>query len=108
MENERKMRHSGDAVHDDFERYGDLLLDLFGRDSRPLRDDLDVVVGHVRIGFHGKLVKRDGAPCKQQNRDRQNKKTIIEREIDESLRIIYCSTVFCRTSALATTCARPA
>ena len=48
-------------------RNRDLLLHFFGRAARPLRDDLDVVVGHVRIGFHRQIVKRDGAPDQQQD-----------------------------------------
>ena len=39
----------------DFQRNSDLLLHLFGGAPRPLRDDLDVVVRDVRIGFHRQL-----------------------------------------------------
>ena len=95
-ENERRCDHAGDAVHHDFERNGDLLLDLLRRDSRPLRDDLDVVVRHVRIGFHRKLMERDRAPDKQQDRDRQDQKAILQREIDQLCESFYCSTVFCK------------
>ena len=45
------MNHARNAVHHGFERNGDLLLDLLGGDARPLRDDIDVVVGDVRIGL---------------------------------------------------------
>ena len=90
------------AVHDDLDGNGDLLLDFFGGVAGPLRDDLDVVVGDVGIGFHRQVVERDRAPNQQQQRDRQHQKTIIERVIDECAD--HCSTVFCRTSALATTC----
>ena len=80
----------------------------FGRDARPLRDDLDVVVGDVGIGFHRKVVERDRAPDEQQERDGQNQKAIVEREIDDVAnhycRLCYCSTVVCRTSAFDTTC----
>jgi hypothetical protein len=40
------------------------------------------------------------APQKQQKREAQNQKTVVEREIDEAANH-YCSTVFCSTSALA-------
>ena len=41
------------AVHHDLERNGDLLLHLFRRPARPLRDHLDIVIGDVRLGFNG-------------------------------------------------------
>ena len=59
-----------DAVHDDFDGDGDLLFDLFGGAAGPLRDHLDVVVGHVGIGFHRQIVKRDRAPDQQQDGQR--------------------------------------
>ncbi len=60
---ERAQVHDArNPVHHDFERNGDLLLDLFGGDSRPLRDDLDVVIGDVGISFHGEIVERDRRP----------------------------------------------
>jgi hypothetical protein len=46
-----------------------LLLDLLGGDARPLRDDLDVVVGHVGISFDRQLMERNSAPDKQQDRE---------------------------------------
>ena len=51
------MNHVRDAVHCDFERDRNLLLDLFGGDARPLRDDFDIVVGYVWICFDGELMK---------------------------------------------------
>ena len=56
------MDDAGNAVHDGFQRDGDLLLDLLGRDARPLRDDVDVIVGHIGIGFDGKAMEGDNAP----------------------------------------------
>ncbi len=76
------MRYPGSAVHHVFERYRDLLLDLLRRDSRPLRDDLHIVVRHVRIRFDGKLVERHGTPGKQEKRRCQNQKAIFQGEID--------------------------
>jgi hypothetical protein len=51
------MRDMRNAIHHDLEWDGDLLLNLFRRNSRPLRDDLHVVVRYVRIGLHGKLME---------------------------------------------------
>jgi hypothetical protein len=78
------MRYTGDAVHYDFERNRDLLLDLFGGSSRPLGDDFNIVVCHVRVCFDRKLVEGNGAPCEQQNRHRQHDETIVESKIDET------------------------
>jgi hypothetical protein len=44
-------------VHHDFNGDGDLLLHLFGRAARPLRDDLHVVVGYIRISFDGQILE---------------------------------------------------
>ncbi len=71
----------GDAVHHDFKRDGDLLLDLFRGDSRPLRDDFDVVVRNVRIGFHRKLVKRYRSPAKQQKGRSEDEKAVVQGKI---------------------------
>ena len=51
------MLHVRDAGERDLKRHGDLLLDLLGGAARPLRDDGDVVVGDVGIGFDGQVVK---------------------------------------------------
>jgi len=40
------------AVHHDLERNRNLLFDLLRRDSRPLGNDLDVVVGYVGISLN--------------------------------------------------------
>jgi len=72
------MRHVRDARHADFERYCYLLLDFFGGAAGPLRDDVDVVVGDVGIGFHGKIVKGDAAPDEQQNRNDKDDEAIVE------------------------------
>src|SRR5271167_3629053 len=90
------------AVHHDLDRNSDLLLHLFSGVSGPLRDDLDVVVGHVGVGFNWQVVERDGAPNQQQQCNRQHQEAVIERVIDECAD--HCSTVFCKINALATTC----
>ena len=65
------MLHVRDAGHLDFDGDGDLLLDLFGCAAGPLGNHLDVVVGYVGIGLHWQIMKRDGAPDKQQDGRRQ-------------------------------------
>ena len=49
----------GNAGHLDFDGDGNLALDLFGAAAGPLGDDLDVVIGDVRIGFDGQVAKRN-------------------------------------------------
>jgi hypothetical protein len=71
------------SVHHDFQRNRDLLLDLLRGNSRPLRDDLDVVVGNVRIRFDGQLVKRNCAPNQQQRRCGENQNPVLQRKIDK-------------------------
>ena len=51
------MRDVRNPIHHDFEWNRNLLLNLFCGDPRPLRDDLNVVVRHVEIGFHRKFVE---------------------------------------------------
>ena len=71
-------------VHHDLNGYRDLLLDFFSCAPRPLRDDLDVIVGYVRVGFDRQIVKRDRAPNQQQDRRRQDQESVIERVVNES------------------------
>src|SRR5215469_1076642 len=137
------MHHSGDAVHHGLERNGDLLLNLLGGNTGPLRDDFDVVVGYVRVSLNGQIVERDDAPDKKHEGQSENQQAIAQREIDDAanhralpsflapptdnskpiharslsppetrfrsgrrwlafglLLRTYCSTVFCRSSAL--------
>src|SRR5260370_7498543 len=77
------MRDVRNAIHRSLKWNGDLLLHLFRGNSRPLRDDLDVVVGYVRVGFYRKVVERDDAPNEQQNAERKHKQTIVECESNE-------------------------
>src|SRR5579863_1276936 len=94
------------SVRDNFERYGDLLLDLFCRASRPLRDDLDVVVRHIRIGLDGQIVKGNGAPDKQQGGEGQNQQPVAKGEIDNSSNhaCFYCSDSALSARASFTSC----
>ena len=77
------MGDAGDAVHRGLNWNRHLLLDLLGGDSRPLRDDIDVVVGYVGIGLHRKPVERHDPPHKQQDADGQDEKAVLQREVDE-------------------------
>ena len=70
------------SVHHDFERDRHLLLDLLGRDARPLGDDFDVVISHVRVGFDRQLMERNSTPDKQQHREGDYQYPVVEREID--------------------------
>src|SRR5271155_587140 len=96
------MHDMGDAVHHDFERNRDLLLDLFRRNPRPLSDNFDVVVGYVGISLNGKVTEGDDASCEKQEGEAQNQPAVAESKIDDSADH-YCSTVFCSTRALETT-----
>ena len=66
----------GYTVQRDLQRNSDLLFDLFGGNSRPLGDDLDVIVCHVWIGFDRKGMKREDTGAEKQERERHNKQTI--------------------------------
>src|SRR5271154_3910166 len=102
------MLHVRNAGHLDFDWDCDLLLDLFRRSPGPLGDDLDVVVGDVRICLYGKIVERDDSPCEEQDREAQHQPAIVQRKIDEALNhlsgLIYCSAEFCSSRAFDTTC----
>ena len=75
-----QMRNS---VHLNFDGNGDLLFDFFRGAPRPLRDNLHVVVGYVRIGFHGKFVERNCAPNEQQSGEPQDYELVVKGVIDE-------------------------
>src|ERR1700693_3378988 len=67
-----QMHHVRDAIHDDFERNRDLLLDLLRGNSRPLRNDFNVVICYVGIGLNGKVMESDDARCEKQQRKTQH------------------------------------
>ena len=60
---ERRCVEVGNAGHLDLDRHRNLALNLFGAAAGPLRDDLDVVVGYVGIGFDGQVAERDDSPA---------------------------------------------
>src|SRR5580692_893183 len=82
---ERTQMHDvRDAVHHDFERNRDLLLDLFRRNPRPLSDDLDIVVGYIGIRLNGKVTEGNDAPSEKQQGEPQNKQAVAESKINDS------------------------
>ena len=54
---ERRCSRCGIPLTAILDRNGDLLLHFFGGAAGPLRDDLNVVAGHVRIRFHRQIVE---------------------------------------------------
>ena len=72
-----------DTRHLDFGRDRDLLLNVFRGMPRPLRDDVDVVVRDIGIGFDWKVVERNDAPREKQNRPAKNEKAIVQRKVDD-------------------------
>src|ERR1700727_2450307 len=74
------MRHAG---HLNLDGDRDLLFHLLRRAARPLRNDRDVVVGDVWIGFDRQVVERDGPPASQQDGNGQHDKFIVQRKIYE-------------------------
>jgi hypothetical protein len=48
----------------------------------PLRNDLDVGVGDIRIGLDGKIVERDDAPYKEDDCEAEYQDAIVESQID--------------------------
>jgi hypothetical protein len=45
------------ARHLNLKRYSDLLLHFFGRSTGPLRNDLDVVIGNVRVSLYRQVME---------------------------------------------------
>jgi hypothetical protein len=48
----------------------------------PLGDDIDVVVGDIRIRVNGKILKRDGPPNQEDSRQAKNQHPVLERKVD--------------------------
>src|ERR1700677_3109950 len=87
------------AVHYDLERNRDLLLDLFRRNPRPLGNDLDVVIRHVRIGLNRKVVESGDATCKKQHRETEYEQSVVQSKINDSSNHL-CSRLFCSREEL--------
>src|ERR1700693_2799436 len=95
------------TVHDDFQRNGHLLFDLLRGNSRPLRNDLNIVVGHVGIGFDGQALEGNDSSGEKDQRQSQHEEAVIQSEIDDATNHLcfhpYCSTVFCNGNTIETT-----
>src|ERR1035441_2866471 len=61
----------------------DLLFHLFRRASRPLRDDPNILVGHIGIGFDGQIVEGDDSPDEQQQPHGQHEHAVAQRKINQ-------------------------
>ena len=77
------MREVGQAIHLQLNGNGDLALHFLGGAARPLRDDIDVVVGNVRVGLHREPVKRNDSPDEQQDAEAQDQELLAQGEINE-------------------------
>ena len=62
------MQQMREAVHLDFDRYGDLLLNFLRSASRPLRNHLDPGVGNIGISFYRKILESDDARYRTEER----------------------------------------
>ena len=89
------MREMGNAGHLNFDRHGDLALDLFSRAARPLGDDLHVVVGYVGVGLDGQRAEADDAPGGEHNDRAEDQPAALEREIDECANHLVRSSSLC-------------
>src|ERR1039458_1823066 len=76
------MRQVRNSVHLDFDRNGDLLLNLFGRPARPLRDDGYIVIGDIGISLNRKVVKSSHAADNKYDHNGQHDEPVVKREID--------------------------
>src|SRR5262249_42641146 len=90
-----------------------LLFHFFGRAARPLCNHIDVVVGHVRIRLHRQAVKGNRSPDQQHHGQGNDHEAVLQAKFNKagnhaipsmnSSAPVYCSAVFCKTSALLTT-----
>ena len=107
------MHDMRDAVHFDFKWNRNLLFDLFRGNSRPLRNDFNLVVGDVGIGLDGEIAKRDNASGEKYQREGQHQQAVVESKVNDAANHLfaiapiycsrYCSKVFCNASAFETT-----
>lgn len=75
------MLHVGNAGHGNFKRHSDLLLNFFSGAAGPLRNDLDIVIGYVGIGFDRQVVEGDDAPGEEDDGHCQDNETVVQRKI---------------------------
>src|SRR5579871_6371724 len=78
------MDHLRYAVHRDFERNRDLLLDLFRRDSRPLGDYLYIVISDVGIGLDREALKGNDSAGEKDQGEGQYQQAIVESEVNDT------------------------
>src|SRR5665213_1058440 len=76
----RQMRNTG---HLNFNRHCNLSFNLLSTAARPLRNDLNVVVRDVWIGFNGQTAKRDNAPHGENEHSAQYQPAILKCEINK-------------------------
>ena len=77
------MREVSHAVQLRLDRNRDLLLHFFRRTARPLRDDPNILVGDVGIGFDGQVVERNDSPDEQQHAHGQHEHAVSQRKINQ-------------------------
>ena len=78
-----QMLQMRNPVHHDLDWNGYLLFHFLGGPAGPLGDDLNVVIGYIRISFDRQIVKRNGAPDQQQQGCGEHQKASIEGVVDE-------------------------
>ncbi len=76
----REVRNAG---HLNFNGHRHLTLNLLSAAAGPLRDDLHVVVGDVRISLNRQVAERDDAPRGEHDNTAENKPAVSEREINK-------------------------
>src|ERR1700744_2771354 len=96
-----QMRNAG---HLNFHRHGNLAFDLLGRTSGPLRNDLDIVVCDIWIGFVRQAAKGYNAPCGKDEGSTENKPAVFERKIDECANHYWFPAVSSIRALLTTRC----
>src|ERR1700761_8294402 len=72
-----------DTGHLNLGRNRYLLFDVLCGMPRALGNDVDVVVGDIRIGLDWKIVKRNDAPREEQKGPTEYKKAIIQGKVDD-------------------------
>ncbi len=100
-----QMSEVGDAGHLNFDGHRDLALDLFGGAAGPLGDDLDVVVGDVRIGFDGQSCGRTTPQAVSTHDSRRGRsQRFLSAKSTECANASYWFPAVSSRSALVTTC----
>ncbi len=77
------MHDMRNTIHHDFKRDRDLLLNLFRRNSRPLRNHFDIVVGDVGISLNRQMTESDDAPSEKNQGEGQHEQAIAESKVND-------------------------